>query len=157
LKFAQIVVFDNTGSLWTMKIYFAGSIRGGRQYATTYRELIAYIATFSEVLTEHVSDSHLSPVGEEGLSDAQIYARDMNWLATCDALIAEVSAPSLGVGYEIAAAEVAGKPVLCLDDANGDRQLSAMISGSPNVTVRRYKDLAEAKSAIRDFLGRQGS
>jgi hypothetical protein len=40
-----------------MKIYFAGSIRGGREDAALYLEIIEYLKTFGEVLTEHISVS----------------------------------------------------------------------------------------------------
>lgn len=37
-----------------MKIYFAGSIRGGRDDASIYARLIEELKTHGEVLTEHV-------------------------------------------------------------------------------------------------------
>lgn len=135
-----------------MKIYFAGSIRGGREDAQTYFELIQFIRTLATVLTEHISDEQLSVRGEENLSDPEIYARDMNWLNSCDAVIAEVSTPSLGVGYEIGMAESAGKPILCLFRAQGAAGLSAMLSGNPDVLVVRYRSPAEAQTAITRFI-----
>lgn len=135
-----------------MKIYFAGSIRGGREYAKTYFELITHIGTRAEVLTEHICGADLSTHGEENLTDAEIYARDMSWLNSCDAVIAEVSAPSLGVGYELGRAEVAGKPILCLFDKSGDTRLSAMISGNPAMRVVCYRELNDAKTAIDTFI-----
>lgn len=135
-----------------MKIYFAGSIRGGREVARTYFELIPYIGTLAEVLTEHIRRDDLTPRGEETLSDPEIYQRDMNWLKESDAVIAEVSAPSLGVGYELGQAEEMGKPILCLFDASGDTCLSAMLSGNPTMRVAHYQDLDEAKAAIDAFI-----
>ena len=78
-----------------------------------------------EVLTEHISDSELGVTGEDGMSDVEIYERDMEWLMSCDAVIGEVTAPSLGVGYEIGCAELSQKPVLCLFDKDSDMSLSA--------------------------------
>ena len=37
-----------------MKIYFAGSIRGGRKDAELYRKVIAALKEKHQVLTEHV-------------------------------------------------------------------------------------------------------
>ena len=37
-------------------------------------------------------------------SDVEIHDRDMNWITQSDIFVAEVSNPSLGVGYEISAA-----------------------------------------------------
>ena len=135
-----------------MKIYFAAAIRGGREYATTYHALISYTETLAEVLTEHIGDRHLSAHGETSLNDTDIYSRDMEWVTASDAMIAEVTAPSLGVGYEIGRAVAAGTPVLCLFNSNSDGRLSAMISGNPEVKVESYGELAEAERAIREFM-----
>ncbi|MCF7848941.1 MAG: nucleoside 2-deoxyribosyltransferase, partial [Kiritimatiellales bacterium] len=106
----------------------------------------------ARVLTEHISSSGLSVCGGDNLSDGQIYARDVNWLVASDAVIAEVSAPSLGVGYEIGMAEALGKPTLCLFNVTDDSRLSAMLSGNPHVAVKPYQELAEAKAAINEFI-----
>ena len=42
------------------KIYFAGSIRGGRVDAALYRRIIEHIQQTDIVLTEHVGDLSLS-------------------------------------------------------------------------------------------------
>ena len=135
-----------------MKIYFAGAIRGGRQDASTYHAMIAHLQTHAEVLTEHVGNKALSDGGEHDLTDKEIHARDLAWLEECDAVVAEVTTPSLGVGYELGIAEKLGKPVLCLFDAgNRNYRLSAMLSGNPRVTVVRYQELKEAMEAIDLF------
>ena len=135
-----------------MRVYFAGSIRGGRDHAAAYGELIAAIGEVAEVLTEHVSGSDLCPDGEEQLADDVIYARDMDWLAACDAVVAEVTQPSLGVGYEIGAAEAAGKPILALHAVDSTWRLSAMVAGNPRLRVVAYGNLGEAELAVRAFL-----
>ena len=97
-----------------MKIYFAGSIRGGRDDAKLYETIITYLGTIGQVLTEHVGDKHLSSMGETGGIDTNIYNRDIEWIQKADMIIAEVTTPSLGVGYELAFAEKLNKPILCL-------------------------------------------
>ena len=54
--------------------------------------------------------------GEEKLSLKEIYERDMEWLKKSDLVIAEVSMPSLGIGYELGVAEKLGKRVICFYD-----------------------------------------
>ena len=136
-----------------MKIYFAASIRGGRKDQNKYNELIQFLSSKVEVLTEHVGDSSLEQTGEQNLSDKEIYERDLEWLKSADAVIAEVTNPSLGVGYELGIAEKLGKPVLCLfDDSDHNRNLSAMISGNHKITTFRYTSLDKAKEGIVDFL-----
>ncbi len=43
-----------------MKIYFAGSIRGGRDDAEIYSGIIELLKRYGDVLTEHVGDRTLS-------------------------------------------------------------------------------------------------
>ena len=43
-----------------------------------------------------------------------IFSRDIKLIEECDAIVAEVSTPSLGVGYEICYGLQIGKPILCL-------------------------------------------
>jgi len=133
------------------EIYFACSIRGGRDSAAIYEKLVSHIASQSTVLSEIFADKTLTPAGSPGLS-TDIYAKDIAWIKQADAVIAEVTNPSLGVGYEIAKAEEWNKPVLALFKDTGERKLSAMIDGSPLTTVVYYKDLEEAQSAIDDFV-----
>ena len=136
-----------------MKIYFAASIRGGRKDQNKYNELIRFLSSKVEVLTEHIGDSSLNQTGEQNLSDKEIYQRDLEWLESADAIVAEVTNPSLGVGYELGIAEKLGKPILCLfDDADHNYNLSAMISGNHKITTFRYTSLGKAKEGIVDFL-----
>jgi len=134
-----------------MKIYFAGAIRGGRQDAALYHEIVRLLRKHGEVLTEHVVDSTLGVLGQD-IGDQRIHDRDLEWLRVSDYLVAEVTTPSLGVGYEIARATEWGKRVLCLYRPENGRSLSAMIAGCSAVTVREYREPAELKDIFEEFL-----
>ncbi len=136
-----------------MKIYFAGSIRAGREDQEIYYQLIQGLQGHGPVLTEHVGDTDLTELGDDGPSDRMIYQRDMAWLAEAALMVAEVTIPSLGVGYEIGRAESRGIPVLCLHREQDGRKLSAMISGNPKVTVTMYSTVEEALVYIDRFIG----
>lgn len=135
-----------------MKIYFAGSIRGGREDAALYLQIIEYLKTFGEVLTEHVGDKNLSDLGDDGPTDKYIHDRDLAWLKSADVLIAEVSTVSMGVGYEIGRALESGKKVLCLFRPESGKKLSAMIAGCDEITLVNYNDLEDVKKFIDMFL-----
>ena len=61
---------------------------------------------------------------EKNLNDAEILERDMQWLSQAHIVVAEVTQPSLGVGFEIARAITLNKPVLCLfRPSSGHREL----------------------------------
>lgn len=134
-----------------MKIYFAGAIRGGREDATLYHEIVRLLRQHGEVLTEHVADSALGVLGQD-IGDQKIHDRDLEWLRVSDYLVAEVTTPSLGVGYEIAKATEWGKRVLCLYRPENGRSLSAMIAGCNAVTVREYREPAELENIFEEFL-----
>jgi len=133
------------------KVYFACSIRGGRDDADYYAELMQIVRKHAEVLTEIFADKKLTAEGMTKPS-GDIWSNDIRWIGQADAVIAEVSNPSLGVGYEIAAAEKMGKPILCLYRESADRKLSAMIEGSPGATILEYSNLKTVEHAIAAFL-----
>jgi nucleoside 2-deoxyribosyltransferase len=135
-----------------MRIYFAGSIRGGRDDAMLYQQIIALLAEYGEVLTEHVGDVRLSAAGESESSDATIYQRDMAWLVEADVVVAEVTIPSHGVGYEIARAEGLGKSILCLHRSGAGRRLSAMLAGDPGLRCEPYASVEEIMPILERFL-----
>jgi hypothetical protein len=132
-----------------MKIYFAGSIRGGRQFADTYAHVIKGLQEAGHtVLSEHVGFAEL----KEKLSDTEIHARDLDWIIEADVLVADVSLPSLGVGYEIAYAYyVEHKGILVF--ANSEANVSAMITGFCG--VNRYDNpqefLATCLNVLKDI------
>ena len=120
------------------KIYFAGSIRGGRVDAELYHRIITYIQKTDIVLTEHVGALQL----QESKSDMSIYDQDTSWLLESDLLVGECTRPSLGVGYELAFAEAHGKPVHIFYDRS-KTQLSAMLTGNPYFHIYSYEDESE--------------
>lgn len=79
-----------------MKIYFAGSIRGGRLDQENYFKIIGYLQKYGEVLTEHIGQKDLSEEGEKDISDEKIYKRDISWLKEADVVVVEASTPFLG-------------------------------------------------------------
>lgn len=135
-----------------MKIYFAASIRGGRQDALLYNQMIAYLNHCHEVLTEHVGDSELTSRGEHALTDSEIRNRDIAWLDASDLMIAETTSPSLGVGYELAYAEQIKKPVIILHRNTGNT-LSAMINGTDYFNHIHYYETVEQAVEILKAAG----
>ncbi len=147
-------MYDSIAGSEPLKIYFSGSIRGGRQDARLYHDLINYIKTFGNVLTEHIG--RLDLVDERDIPPCQIHDRDMTWLKVSDLIIAEVTTPSLGVGYELGRAVEMGKPILCLYRRIEDKSVSGMISGSPGIITVVYEDIEEAKLWIASFIANIG-
>lgn len=132
-----------------MKIYFSGAIRGGREKANDYAEIISFLAKYGSVLTQHLGDVNLNLEGEDLAAEA-IYNRDINWLKEADIVIADVTIPSLGVGYELAYAEKLNKQVICLYEINSN--VSAMIKGNKNFFQISYNNLADLFIKIAELL-----
>lgn len=137
------------------KVYFAGSIRGGRADAELYARIIDYLKEKGHiVLTEHVGHPELNLLEQGKDRDGAIYAQDTAWLRESDMLIGECSCPSLGVGYELAYAERFGKP--CFLFYNKSRtQLSAMLMGDPYFHIFPYETENELFEALDRVLAAQ--
>ncbi len=134
------------------KIYFCGSVRGGRELAPTYLKIIRILEESALVLTEHLGDDEAVSGKDALLSDRQIHERDLEWLKESDLVVAEVTVPSLGVGYEIGRAVELGKPVLCLYREREGKRLSAMIAGSPQVQVIQYDEADYLNKILKEFI-----
>jgi len=135
-----------------MKIYFSGSIRAGREHQEHYAKIIGLLGKYGKILTEHIGDPKLSAQGELNITDDEIYERDMRWLKESDIVVADVSVPATGVGYEIAYAEILGKKVLCLYYGDAEKKISGMISGNRNLTVKTYKTAEDLERIFNEFF-----
>lgn len=135
-----------------MNLYFSCSLTGGRQDEAVYGAIVEHlISRGHDVPTAHLAYPDVMEL-ERVVDPAEVYRRDMTWIESCDALIAEVSTPSHGVGYEIAYALSLGKPVLCCHRA--EATVSKMITGNDaeGLLVRAYADVNQALAAVEAFL-----
>ena len=135
-----------------MKIYFSGSISGGRDHEGIYQHLVAHMQALGHnVLSAHVADP-VALEAEKDLPPREVFERDVHWVKDCDAMIAEVSTPSLGVGYEYGLAVQLGKPVLCV--YRSGLRMSKMITGNPapNLNLAVYSAEAELDDQVDAFL-----
>ena len=139
-----------------MNIYFACSITGGRQDELVYQRLVAALQENGhQVPTAILASPEVMPM--EGLvTPADVYARDTRWIRECDLLLAEISTPSHGVGYEIGFALSLGKRVLCLHRQGC--KVSKMILGNPHpkLTVRSYTTAEQSVLLLNEYLTGKG-
>ena len=134
------------------KIYFSCSITGGRGDEAMYTAIVDDLqAQGHEVLNSHLARQGVVLL-EQRMDPREVYQRDLFWIKGCDLLVAEVSTPSHGVGYEIALALTLRKPVLCLYRQTA--RVSRMITGNdePTITVATYADQAGALQLVRRFV-----
>jgi nucleoside 2-deoxyribosyltransferase len=135
-----------------MNIYFACSITGGRKDETIYQQIVATLqATGHEVPTALLAGSDVIQL-EMIVDPKEVFNRDTGWIDKCDLLVAEVSTPSHGVGYEIGYALHQNKPVLCLHRKG--TLVSKMITGNgdPNLTVLAYSNKNDIETLLPNYL-----
>ena len=134
-----------------MIIYCAGPIKGDTTFQKFYLEIIDFIESEGHTpLTELIAEIPSA----NPLTDKQIYKRDIKWIDGSKVMIAEISGPSLGVGFEIAYAIHHKKmPVLALVNQTV-KNVSAMITGCDSnlLTVARYNNVEDLKEFIRTYI-----
>lgn len=135
-----------------MNIYFACSITGGRDDEPVYQKIVTALQVDGhEIPTALLAGSNVIEL-EVIVDPVEVYFRDTGWIDNCDLLVAEVSTPSHGVGYEIGYALGLGKPVLCLHQEGV--AVSKMIMGNldPNLMVLAYSDENDAVQQLHTYL-----
>lgn len=134
-----------------MKVYFACSIRSGGD-TTHYLGIIEAIkAAGGDVISEIFAKDAIL-YGGSPLPVDQIYTRDIQMIKDADLVIAEVTAPSLGVGYELAYAEHLKRPILCLFNTDSGNKLSAMVGGNSYNKITEYTNTQLPIEAITAFV-----
>jgi len=134
-----------------MIIYCAGPISGDTTYQENYKKIIKIVDLQGHSALAELNGKFKSSIP---LSDKQIYTRDIKWIDGSQLMIAEISGPSLGVGFEIAYALFQKEiPVLALASIEVVKN-SAMITGcnSNLLTVVRYSSSDEIKKIIVKYL-----
>lgn len=135
-----------------MNIYFACSITGGRNDEKHYQAIVqSLIKVGHHVPTAELADPDVIHL-ERVIDPVEVYHRDTSWIKGCDVLIAEISTPSHGVGYEIGYALSLGKPVVCLH--RFDVAVSKMILGNQdlNLTIFPYETIDDALVILHEKL-----
>ncbi len=136
-----------------MIIYCAGPIRGDTTYQKFYAEIIDFIESEGHTALAEFNGKFSVSIP---LTERQIYKRDLKWIDGSKLMIAEISGPSLGVGFEISYAIFHRKiPVLALVNSKVEK-LSAMLTGcdSPLLTIKYYKSVEDMKGIISAFISK---
>lgn len=135
-----------------MNIYFAASILGSQAHPVDYMAIVELLKAYGTVLTEHVGTQATKARAEHNLTFTEIHDRDIAWLLQADVVVAEISNPSLGVGYEIGRAVEHDKRVLCVYSSSAQK-VSGMLQGSSALSVRAYQSIDELKAVCDEYFG----
>jgi 2'-deoxynucleoside 5'-phosphate N-hydrolase len=141
-----------------MRIYLACTVRGDRATVLAARRIHDCLRRMGhEVLTSHLLDDNVDQA-ESRLTDGDVYRRDLEWLTGADAVVAEASGSSYGVGFEVGfvlgRAAGTGQRALVLYDASRQGKVSRLISGldHPAARVLAYGSLDEIDAFLRANL-----
>ena len=143
-----------------MRIYLACTVRGDRGTVATARHIHECLVRLGhEVLTAHLLDDNVE-TAEDRLGDRDVFSRDLAWLESADAVVAETSGSSYGVGFEVGytmgRADQFGQRVLVLFDAARRGRVSRLISGmdDPRANVLAYERADDIAPFLERHLGR---
>jgi nucleoside 2-deoxyribosyltransferase len=143
-----------------MRIYLACTVRGDRGTVANARQIHdCLVGLGHEVLTAHLLDDNVD-TAEDRLGDRDVFSRDLAWLESADAVVAETSGSSYGVGFEVGyamgRAAQFGQRVLVLFDAARRGKVSRLISGmdDPRARTLAYESPAEIAPFLEHHLGR---
>ena len=134
-----------------MNIYFSGSIYGGRQKLEAYKKLIKELKKYGNVLDEEVGDNDVI-ANEKYTSDNDIFENLVKKIDIADLVFAEVTVPSLGVGYEIGYADSHNKKIICVYDKNITPKITTMLRGNSRLKIIPYIDLNEIINNLENIL-----
>ncbi len=131
-----------------LKVYVAAPIRGDRRAINSVKAIVSMLKELGhKVLTEHVAQGTPEP-----LSCEEVYRRNIKLLSECDLVVAEVSYPSHGVGFEVCKALSMEKRVIAVVESSRKSLLSAMIAGAPGIELLEYSSIEELWAKLLEAL-----
>lgn len=134
-----------------MKIYVSGSIYGGTQKIDTYKRMIEELEKYGEVVDKQIADPNTIE-NEKYQIDIDIYKGLEKQLIEADIVFAEVTIPSLGVGYELGFADKIGKKIIAIYDETYTKKVSTMIRGNKRIKLIPYRNIEEIFNDLEELL-----
>jgi nucleoside 2-deoxyribosyltransferase len=137
----------------SLRIYLACTVRGDRGAVAALRSLVGSLEDDGHVvLTKHLLEDSVEST-ESALSERAVYDRDLDWLESCDVLIADASGSSYGVGFEVGyvlgRADRTDQRVVVLYRADRRDKISRLIVGN-----HHPRCLTLAYDSPSDLVGR---
>jgi NAD(P)-dependent dehydrogenase (short-subunit alcohol dehydrogenase family) len=146
--------------LTSVRIYLACTVRGDRGGVAAGRAICERLRHHGhDVITAHLLDDNVE-TAESQLTEDAVFRRDLEWLSTCDALVAEASGSSFGVGFEVgyvlARSDRTGQRVMLLYDRARAGHVSRLLVGNvhPACTTVAYDSVDELVALIDQRFAR---
>ena len=133
-----------------MRVYLCAAMTNADRKLADITALLAAVEEAGhQVPTRHIA-AHNARELDLGLTDQELASRDLAWLEAADAVVAEVTTPSHGVGVEVTHAVHVGKPVLVIHREGA--VVSRLLTGLPGVQRSTYTTTQNAAELALEFL-----
>jgi 2'-deoxynucleoside 5'-phosphate N-hydrolase len=135
-----------------MNCYFTASIVGKKYYLLNYNKIVECVKKFGiKIQAEHILDTSENEIRLESREKRIAFHKQLEkWIKLSDFMIAEVSFPSISVGYEISLAMQMDKPVLIL---YSDKPPSLLAHHEDEKLVCEKYTNETVGGIIKDFVG----
>ncbi len=135
-----------------MKIYFAASLTNRILEINFYKKIVTYLENYGKIVNPHIANYDKLEKGNYSAKEKHDY--DIKKLEEADVVIAEITAPSLGVGYEIGRMIKSGKPILGIYNLEKTKKVSPMFSGSEKIEICSYENFNDLKKKLKLFFNK---
>ena len=130
-------------------------IQGVRENEKVYKTIMNILSNLNYNVVNKKEISEVPSKSDfSSLNAFDIYRHDIELLKKSEVFIAEISNPSLGVGYEICEAEKRKLPIVYIYNSNYKSNVSLMILGSPYKYRKslEYNNIEELKKNLPNLL-----
>ena len=130
-----------------MNIFFTYKKRGSQDNEDRCLEIIEYLKKYGTITSAYIRERNIDYSGAK-LTDKEILERNSKMIREADILVAEVTTPSLGVGYQIHFSKTINKRIVCLYKNQIKTELSPIINGDEGLEIIKYDTLKELFSKL---------
>lgn len=138
-----------------MKVYFSATITDDARYKKSYKQILSVLKGSGHDVFEYGSDQlDTSKIISQSDEDILKIHKELDkYLKQADVYIADISLPSVAIGYEISQAIAFKKPVLALINEQSEFQPLATIKGNNSRFLRleSYNEKTLPK-VLKDFM-----
>jgi hypothetical protein len=114
--------------------------------------LVKELKRYGQVFGSHVADPEISNYGETDFTSEEILIREQSKVEECEYFIAEISTPSLGVGYLLHLARTLNKKIFCLYKEENEFKISSIIKGDKNIQIYSYLNFPDLEVKIKNIF-----
>lgn len=136
-----------------IKVVFIASLYEKEIHQFHYLSIIQLLKSLGHtVLHTHITQFDIGQIRQSEQSNQRFHKTVFQALKSADIMVAEITRQSLGVGYIIAEALKARKPVLALTNAAESSPLAAFLEEHDMLTVHHYTKVRELEEELPFLL-----